>query len=162
MAAHGTAGGQQPRKSQCSLGGLATTQRPLGGSESCIYRNYTVRMLQERHRNQNLCQQRYHKFPNSLPSLARKRTAGTPHVPIGHLPVNHWLTVAARMRSWQLSRLDTTPASPEGSGMTPPSSTQAPTAGQCPPRSRPSYFTDEETESKRTVHALLMGHDKTA
>lgn len=42
---------------------------------------------------------------------------------------------------------------PEGSGMTPPSSTPGPTAGQCPPRSRPSYFTDEETESKRTVHA---------
>lgn len=57
------------------------------------------------------------------------------------------------MRSWQLSRLDTTSASPEGSGMTPPSSTPGPTAGQCPPRSRPSYFTDEETESKRTVHA---------
>lgn len=41
----------------------------------------------------------------------------------------------------------------EGSGMMPPSSTPGATAGQCPPRSRPSYFTDEETESKRMVHA---------
>lgn len=107
--------------------------------------------------NQNLCQQRQHNFPKSLPSLAGKKG-----------PLVHFTCQPDTCRSTTGSERQqgcdpgscpgwTPRPPPEGSSMTPPSSTPGPTAGQWPPRSRLSYFTDEETESKRMVRACSRG-----
>lgn len=141
-------------KSQCSSGGLATDPEASPVGVKAVFTE-TIRgkNVTRAAQNQNLCQQRHHKFPKSLPSLARKKDRRYTSC------ANR--TLAGQPRAHSGSKDEILAAvqaghhvhAPEGSGMTPPSSTPGPTAGQCPPRSRPSYFTDEETESKRTVHA---------
>lgn len=84
--------------------------RPSGlpsGSESCIYRNvHGIRMLQELHRPEPL-PAKTPQLPKEPAQFSQEKRTITPSVP--HVPVNHGLTVAARMRLWQRPRLDTTP-----------------------------------------------------
>lgn len=61
-------------KSQCSLGGLATHPEASPVGAKAVFTETTQgKNVTRAAQNQNLCQQRHHKFPNSLPSLARKK-----------------------------------------------------------------------------------------
>ena len=109
--------------------------RPSGlpsGSESCIYRNVRgIRMSQELHKPE-LLPAKTPQLPEEPAQFSQEKrtiTPSIPHVPIGHLPVNHGLTVAARMRFWQLSRLDTTPSPQRAAAWCHPAALQAPQLG---------------------------------
>ena len=138
--------------------------RPSGlpsGSESCMCRNvHGIRMSQELHRPE-LLPAKTPQLPEEPAQFSQEKrtiTPSIPHVPIGHLPVNHGLTVAARMRFWQLSRLDTTPSPQRAAAWCHPAALQAPQLGM-PTKEQTVLSYRWGNWEQKDGSRLLMGHD---